>query len=215
MHARTNAASAAGAPSGIQAGVNLGYIFKNKDDHYHLSLSYYIGVDWIPDTNQPIYVAPKLNTKLKEDGTQDNNINIEDIKQTDYLKMLFSALKHPEVSKYTDELFEIKWDSPQIEITQQQDLLTPLLVIQFLLRFQPARLQCQLLGPLPDQWSAASHPELQAMKPQILGRTQRLVEQQCKELELGRSTSPHQLKLLQEGSHRLPLGILRSCQAGT
>jgi 5-methylcytosine-specific restriction enzyme subunit McrC len=103
-----------------------------RNAQYHLNLSYYIGVDWIPDTNQPIYVAPKLNTKLKEDGTPDNNISIEDIKQTDYLKMLFSALKHHEASKHTDELFEIKWNAPEIEITQQQDLLTPLLVVQFL-----------------------------------------------------------------------------------
>lgn len=91
-------------------------ITKNASDQ-HLQLSYFIGVDWIIEKDTALYVAPKLNTEGR---------------QTDYLKMLFSALKHPEVTQYTDELFEIKFDSPCIEITQQQDLLTPLLIIHFL-----------------------------------------------------------------------------------
>jgi 5-methylcytosine-specific restriction enzyme subunit McrC len=91
-------------------------IFK-KSDNYHISLSYYIGLDWIENTEHTIYIEPKLNK--------------EDI-QTDYLKMLFSALKHPEIVNYTDELFEIKWDCKPIQIKQQQDLLTPLLIVQFL-----------------------------------------------------------------------------------
>lgn len=82
-----------------------------------LHTNYYIGVDWI-NVNQAIYVEPKLN---------------KDSNQTNYLQMLFSALKHPEISNYIGDLFEIKWDEKQIEITQQQDLLTPLLVVQFLL----------------------------------------------------------------------------------
>jgi 5-methylcytosine-specific restriction enzyme subunit McrC len=99
-------------------------LFKsNKDalcvsinENRKLNTNYYIGIDWI-GAGLAIYVEPKLN----KDGPQ-----------TNYLAMLFSALKHPEVSKHTDDLFEIKWDSAQIEITQQQDLLTPLLVVQFL-----------------------------------------------------------------------------------
>ncbi|MCB9041689.1 MAG: hypothetical protein H6557_34170 [Lewinellaceae bacterium] len=81
-----------------------------------LKSSYYIGVDWI-DKQNAIYIAPKLN---------------EGARQTDYLKMLFSCLKHPEVLEHTDDLFEIKFDQPFLEIEQKQDLLTPLLVIQFL-----------------------------------------------------------------------------------
>jgi 5-methylcytosine-specific restriction enzyme subunit McrC len=82
-----------------------------------LNTSYYIGVDWLPKTETCIYVEPKLN----------KNSN-----QTNYLSMLFSALKHPEISTYTEELFDIKWEQPQIEIEQLQDHLTPLLVVQFL-----------------------------------------------------------------------------------
>lgn len=80
--------------------------------------SYFIGVDWIIENVKAIYVEPKLNK--------------DSVEQTDYIKMLFSALKHPEVAKHTDDLFEIKWDKTPIIITQQQDLLTPLLVVQYL-----------------------------------------------------------------------------------
>lgn len=97
------------------------YCFFIKSDDvekkHYLSNSYFIGVDWIVENKKALYIEPKLN---------DSEI------QTDYLKMLFDALKHPEVSNHIDDLFEIKWDKPHIQITQQQDLLTPLLVVQFL-----------------------------------------------------------------------------------
>ncbi len=88
---------------------------KNKSLH----TSYYIGVDWLDEKNQlAIYVEPKLNKNS--------------IVQTNYLKILFSALKHPDVAQHADELFEIKFDAPYIKIKQKEDLLTPLLVVQFL-----------------------------------------------------------------------------------
>lgn len=78
--------------------------------------NYYVGVDWLNE-HKAIYVQPKLN---------------RDAPQTDYLQMLFTALKNPDVANYTKDLFEIKWDKPYIKIEQQQDLLTPLLIVQFL-----------------------------------------------------------------------------------
>lgn len=94
-------------------------IYSDKENKtHHISNSYFIGVDWIIDNERAIYIQPKLN---KETATQ-----------TDYLKMLFSALKHPEVAQHTEDLFEIKWDKPTIAIDQEQDLLTPLLIVQFL-----------------------------------------------------------------------------------
>jgi len=100
--------------------------FKNKttSDSVCISISpdrrvqtnYFIGVDWIGKT-MAVFVEPKLN-----------NENF----QTDYLKMLFSALQHPDITNYTEELFEIKWDVEPIIIEQRQDLLTPLLVVQYL-----------------------------------------------------------------------------------
>lgn len=83
-----------------------------------IQTNYYIGVDWIIENKKAINIEPKLNNN----STQ----------QTDYLTMLFSALKHTEIAKHTDDLFEIKWDKTPIEIEQYQDLLTPLLVVQYL-----------------------------------------------------------------------------------
>lgn len=83
----------------------------------HLHCNFYIGVDWLLKNEIAVYVSPKIN-----DQTQ----------QTDYLKMLYSCLKHSDVANFTGDLYEIKFDEPHIEIEQKQDLLTPLLVIQFL-----------------------------------------------------------------------------------
>jgi 5-methylcytosine-specific restriction enzyme subunit McrC len=117
---------------------NYGYDFKKKrgnqpcytlsknENGYHLSLSYYIGVDWIELNRTALYVSPKLNTRLNE------KTGNEAPKETNYIKMLFDALKHQEIASEIDELFEIKWGLPEIEIQQKQDLLTPLLVVQFL-----------------------------------------------------------------------------------
>lgn len=102
-------------------------VFQNKSDkkciefnsNNKLLSSYYIGVDWIKENESAVYVQPKLNKESSD--------------ETDYLKMLFSALQHTDIAEnYTKELFEIKFDVPLIEITQKQDLLTPLLVVQFL-----------------------------------------------------------------------------------
>lgn len=93
------------------------YTIQKKEDGHHCMLSYFVGVDWIVQKDAAIYVAPKLN---KSYG------------QTDYLKMLFTALKHPDVLRHTNELFEIKFDEPYIEISLQRDLLTPLLITQLL-----------------------------------------------------------------------------------
>lgn len=93
--------------------------FDKESNEHLISNSYFVGVDWIDkEETRALYVEPKLNKESSE--------------QTDYLRMLFESLKHSEVSKYVDDLFEIKWDSKPIEIEQEQDLLTPLLVVHFL-----------------------------------------------------------------------------------
>jgi 5-methylcytosine-specific restriction endonuclease McrBC regulatory subunit McrC len=82
-----------------------------------LNSSFYIGTDWLYKNEIAVYVAPKLN---------------DNAQQTDYLKMLFSCLRHSDVASFTKDLYEIKFEEPFIEIEQKQDLLTPLLVVQFL-----------------------------------------------------------------------------------
>jgi 5-methylcytosine-specific restriction enzyme subunit McrC len=91
-------------------------VFPSEDGHT-IASSYFIGVDWIGEQTHAVYVEPKVNKA----GPQVN-----------YLEMLFSALKHPDVANHTNDLFEIKFDQPPIKISREQDLLTPLLVVQFL-----------------------------------------------------------------------------------
>lgn len=82
-----------------------------------LQPSFFIGADWLIKNELAIYVAPKVDV---------NN------QQIDYLQILYSCLSRPDIAKYTDQLYEIKIDQDYIEIQQEQDLLTPLLILQFL-----------------------------------------------------------------------------------
>jgi 5-methylcytosine-specific restriction enzyme subunit McrC len=89
-----------------------------------LETSYFIGVDRFPNTDQSIYVAPKLNKSPNE--------KTEEWVEVDYIKMLFESLSNPELMEDLEELFIIKWDEEEIELKGQQDFLTPFLVVQFL-----------------------------------------------------------------------------------
>ena len=82
-----------------------------------LQPSFFIGADWLVKNELAIYVAPKVDA---------------DNQQVDYLQILYSCLSRPDIAKYTDQLYEIKIDQKYIEIEQEQDLLTPLLIMQFL-----------------------------------------------------------------------------------
>lgn len=90
---------------------------KVSQGNVRLHTNYYVGIDWLKKNEMAIYVAPKLN---------------EETKETDYFKMLFSCMKHPEIAGYSQDLCEIKFDEPYIEINQKQDLITPLLMIRYL-----------------------------------------------------------------------------------
>lgn len=85
---------------------------QKTDETYEINTNYLIGYDWV-NKDTVIEVKPK-------------------IENIDFVKMLFSSLKHPEVTKEIDELFIVKWEEEAIEIEQKKDLLTPFLVIEFL-----------------------------------------------------------------------------------
>lgn len=82
-----------------------------------LQPSFFIGADWLVKNELAIYVAPKVDV---------------DNQQVDYLYLLHFCLSRPDIAQYTDQLYEIKADQKYIEIGQEQDLLTPLLIMQFL-----------------------------------------------------------------------------------
>jgi len=93
------------------------YSSENEKTH-HLRNSYFVGIDWIKENEHAIYIQPKINKASKE---------------TNYMQMLLSALIHPEIlSTDIGDFFEIKWEKPEIEISQTQDMITPLLIISFL-----------------------------------------------------------------------------------
>jgi len=93
----------------------------NVNKVHKLSNSYFVGVDWVVESKCAIYVEPKLN----------NTSN-----QTDYLTMLFEALRFPESLEHAEDLFQIDWESQPIEIPKQTDFLTPLIVAQYLMIIQ-------------------------------------------------------------------------------
>lgn len=90
---------------------------KSENNIYQFETSYFIGVDWIIENKLPIYIQPKLNTEEKE---------------IDYIAMFFEALKEPENLNHLEHLYTIDFNAPLIEIKQQQDLLTPLILVEFL-----------------------------------------------------------------------------------
>lgn len=106
----------------IQKGDNKNYCFKisyneKNSGFYQFETSYFVGVDWIVEKELPIYVKPKLDTETSE---------------VDYLKMLLDVLKEPENYSHLQELCEIRFDKPSIPIQQEMDLLSPLLLAQYL-----------------------------------------------------------------------------------
>lgn len=106
----------------IQRGENKAYCFKilhndNETNPYRFETSYFVGVDWIVENELPIYVRPKLD---------------DDTLEVNYVKMLFDVLKEPENYHHLDQLCEINFEKPSIAIDQKQDLLTPLLLIQYI-----------------------------------------------------------------------------------
>ena len=106
----------------IQRGENKAYCFnilytEAETNPYQFETSYFVGVDWIVENQLPIYVKPKLDN---------------DTSEVNYVKMLFDVLKEPENYPHLDQLCEINFEKPTIAISQKQDLLTPLLLIQYI-----------------------------------------------------------------------------------
>lgn len=106
----------------IQRGDNKTYCYKidhfpDVENPYRLEASYFVGIDWVVENELAIYIKPKMSDTSTE-------IN--------FLKMLFDILKESENYNYLDQLCEIDFNKPTITIEQRQDILTPLLIIQYL-----------------------------------------------------------------------------------
>lgn len=129
-------------------GVKYCYSVSEKQNSYFINANYFIGVDWIIKKERYIQVKPKLNIKLfnefekkidTEEESQPDDLNSppvydenKDFKELNYLKLLMDAFKHPVIASQTNNLVLIDWEAEQIQIKQEDDALTPFLVVQFL-----------------------------------------------------------------------------------
>lgn len=86
-------------------------------DRAEFQTSYFVGVDWLIENKQAVYVQPKQNNECVE---------------VDYIGMLLNAIQEPENISHLDELVTIDFHRPTIKINQSQDILSPFLIAQFL-----------------------------------------------------------------------------------
>lgn len=134
-------------------------VFKLQEieEDLQLTADYYVGIDWLIEGEEGIYVEPKINTKVAEHFNKqlvveeeaneakikEENVaarkDIENAKEKageivelNYLEMLLEVMNNAKTAKKTPNLVMIDWEQAQIPIIQQQDKLTPFLVIQFL-----------------------------------------------------------------------------------
>lgn len=106
----------------IQRGDNKAFCYKihqteNETNHYLFETFYFVGVDWIVENELPIHVKPKLD---------------DDTSEINFMEMLLDVLNEPENYNHLDQLHEINFEKPSISIEQKQDLLTPLLLVQYI-----------------------------------------------------------------------------------
>jgi len=126
------------------------YSARIEANNLYLKADYYIGVDWLIKGERFIQVKPKLNKAVlerfdaelkKEEEPPLNSENEAELnpsvekdnsKQLNYLKLMMDAFQHPVIANETNNLVLIDWEAEQITIEQEDDALTPFLVVQFL-----------------------------------------------------------------------------------
>lgn len=91
--------------------------FDETRNQYHFETNYFVGVDWLLENQQAIYIQPKMNTEIVE---------------IDYIGMLNQALEEPDNLNHLEGLVQIDFEKPYIEIIQKQDLLSSFLIAQYL-----------------------------------------------------------------------------------
>ena len=92
-----------------------------KISRFHFETSYFTGAQWLVGNSLPIIIEPKFN-KSKDDS---ENVEI------DYIRMMVDSLQPSENINHLSDLVTIDFKSERIPIRQKEDLLSPLLVIQF------------------------------------------------------------------------------------
>lgn len=107
--------------------------FFSEDQQYKVEFSYYVGADWIPGSEGKhfLHVQSKLNSAFDAKGVEQSDES--HLVRIDVIKMLYDALSHNETLNHTHDLFEIKWEAPNISLPRSEDILSPLLIVQYLM----------------------------------------------------------------------------------
>lgn len=91
----------------------------SKKIKYSFETSYFVGANWLIEDKLPILVKPKFDS-------------LAGAVELDYLKILFEALRNTESIEHLDQLVFINFNQQPILIEQKLDMLTPLLVVQYI-----------------------------------------------------------------------------------
>ncbi|MDO4763442.1 MAG: restriction endonuclease [Flavobacteriaceae bacterium] len=125
----------------------LPFLFQKKENCYQLQADYYIGVDWLIEGEKFVQVEPKINQKhidnfdnfeknIDAEGEQTTTNQKDDksdnVKEINFVKMLLDVYASEISTEHTADLVNIFWNEKPIPIEQNQDTLTPFLVVQFL-----------------------------------------------------------------------------------
>lgn len=94
------------------------FSFKKEKDGWHLSTSYFIGVDWLDIQKSAIRITSKFNH-------QDSQVEV------DCLKMLENTLKEPENFQHLEGLLEVDFDVCPITIPRKEDFLSLFLISEY------------------------------------------------------------------------------------
>lgn len=121
------------------------FTVKESIDYFHVKADYFIGVDWLEENHSAITIAPKLNTRLvdiiageKDDKETELDDEFKSLPETgrdvfvDYFAVLNDCLTIDYLYEEIDNLAQINWTAKEIPIRQEQDWISPLLIVKFL-----------------------------------------------------------------------------------
>lgn len=95
----------------------LCYKLEKREEHYEALSNYFVGIDWLEEEKVALFVEPKMNDSESE---------------IDFMRMVIESFGYTENLEQIDGLFHIEYDKPWINIQQKQDILSPILIVQFL-----------------------------------------------------------------------------------
>jgi 5-methylcytosine-specific restriction enzyme subunit McrC len=93
--------------------------YDSEEDLFYYDTSYFVGIDWIKESDIAVQILPKENFCEQE-------------YKVDYYKMLMDSLTTPENFNHLDDFLYIFFDKPYICIDSKDDILSPFLVAEYI-----------------------------------------------------------------------------------